>query len=304
MAAHESGTPRGAVLDQQSSPPSPSLTPQSRSSLTELGADPGLEPEPEQQSEQQPPEQQPELEPEPEPEQSFDRYGLAMDSEHAQVYSCESEESVKEAERESKWVKMLDAWELYAGEGATKRRAAKLKRRVRKGIPVAHRGRAWCLLCGAREQMAANAGVYHDLAVVQPCEARYENQIRLDISRTITDHQFFRQTVNGRKDGQEVLYRVLRAYAVYNHKVAYCQGMSYIAGMFLCQGIDEEEGFWMLRQFMNEPKYNLCGLYEDGFPLLNRYLETLTQLLFERYPDVAAHVINREGVVPIMFGER
>ena len=98
-----------------------------------------------------------EPEPEPEPEPVFDRYGLATDSDHAQVYSREGEESAKETERETKWAKMLGAWELYAGHGATKRRAAKLKRRVRKGIPVEHRGRAWFLLCGAREQMAANA---------------------------------------------------------------------------------------------------------------------------------------------------
>jgi hypothetical protein len=250
------------------------------------------------------PEPEPELEPEPEPEpESFDRYGLTADCEHSEVYAREGEEVAKEAEREAKWVKMLGAWELYAGEGATSRRAAKLKRRVRKGIPVAHRGRAWFLLSGAREQMEENAGVYHDLAVVQPCPESYENQIKLDISRTITDHRFFRESIDGQKEGQQVLYRVLRAYAVYNHKVAYCQGMSYIAGMFLCQGVDEEEGFWLLRQFMNGTKYNLCGLYEDGFPLLNRYLETLTQLLFEKYPAEAEHVINREGVVPIMFGE-
>lgn len=265
-----------------------------------------MQPEPEIELDYRPtrePEPVPELEQSFKLEELFDRYGIGMDSEHAQVYARESEESAKEAEREAKWAKMLGAWELYGGEGATNRRAAKLKRRVRKGIPVPHRGRAWFLLCGAREQMAAHVGVYHDLSVVQPCEERYENQIKLDISRTITDHRLFREDINGRDGGQQVLYRVLRAYAVYNHKVAYCQGMSYIAGMILCQGVNEEEGFWMLRQFMNEPKYNLCGLYEDGFPLLNRYLDIFTQLLFERYPDVAEHVLKRENVVPIMFGK-
>ena len=250
---------------------------------------------------------QPQLEPEPEPEpepESFDRYGLTTDCEHAEVYTCEAEEQAKEAERQAKWAKMLESWELYAGEGATSRRAAKLKRRVRKGIPVEQRGKAWFLLCGAHDQMEQNPGVYHDLAVVQPCPESYENQIKLDISRTITDHRFFRETINGKKEGQQVLYRVLRAYAVYNHKVAYCQGMSYLAGMFLCQGVDEEEGFWMMRQFMNGTKYNLCGLFEDGFPLMNQYLDTLSQLLFEKYPAEAHHIINSENVVPIMFAEK
>ena len=35
---------------------------------------------------------------------------------------------------------------------------------------------------------------------------------------------------------------------VLNAKVAYCQGISYIAAMFLIQqGVSEEEAFWMLR---------------------------------------------------------
>ena len=271
----------------------------------ELEPEPSLQPEPSPQPPPPPPPPQPQLEPEPEPEpESFDRYGLTMDCEHAEVYTREVEEEAKEAERQAKWAKMFGNWELYAGEGATSRRAAKLKRRVRKGIPVEQRGRAWFMLCGARDQMEQNPGVYHDLAVVQPCPESYENQIKLDISRTITDHRFFRETTGGKKEGQQVLYRVLRAYAVYNHKVAYCQGMSYIAGMFLCQGVDEEEGFWMMRQFMNGTKYNLCGLFEDGFPLMNQYLDTLSVLLFEKYPAEAHHIINRENVVPIMFAEK
>ena len=53
----------------------------------------------------------------------------------------------RETAREPKWVKMLGAWGNYYGNSdVTRRRASKLKRRIRKGIPVAHRGRAWFLL--------------------------------------------------------------------------------------------------------------------------------------------------------------
>lgn len=140
-----------------------------------------------------------------------------------------------------------------------------------------------------------------NLAFEQSCSPRVEQQIRLDIGRTITDHQFFRDLSSS---GQQSLYRVLRAYAVYNHKVAYCQGMSYVAGMFLCQGMNEEEAFWMMRQFMNDERYNLCGLYEDSFPLMQRYLDLLTVLLRTGYPKLYAHVCENHGVVPIMFAEK
>ena len=49
---------------------------------------------------------------------------------------------------------------------------------------------------------------------------------------------------------------MLRAYAVFNHKVGYCQGISYVAAMFLCQeGVAEEEAFWMLMQLMSVPTF-------------------------------------------------
>ena len=270
--------------------------------------EPQPEPEPEPEPEAGRPDQlepEPELQPqpEPEPELRFDRYGLASDCEHARLYEHEAAEAAKEAEREAKWAKMTGAWENYASEAATARRSAKLKRRCRKGIPVVHRGHAWFLLSGARDEMQRSPQVYHDYSRVQPCPESYENQIQLDIGRTITDHRVFRDPSG---EGQRKLFRVLRAYAVYNHKVAYCQGMSYVAGMFLCQqGVTEEQAFWMLRQFMNDAKYNLCGLFEDGFPLLNAYLDTLTELLSADRRFAVAHAhITKEGVVPMMFAEK
>lgn len=45
--------------------------------------------------------------------------------------------------------------------------------------------------------------------------------------------------------GQAALRRVLRAYSVYDRDVGYCQGMNFIAGMFLTF-MTEEESFWLL----------------------------------------------------------
>jgi hypothetical protein len=45
--------------------------------------------------------------------------------------------------------------------------------------------------------------------------------------------------------GQEALRRVLRAYSYYDREVGYCQGMNFIAGMFLTI-IPEEDAFWLL----------------------------------------------------------
>jgi len=45
--------------------------------------------------------------------------------------------------------------------------------------------------------------------------------------------------------GQASLRRVLRAYSCYDREVGYCQGMNFIAGMFLTF-TSEEEAFWLL----------------------------------------------------------
>jgi hypothetical protein len=45
--------------------------------------------------------------------------------------------------------------------------------------------------------------------------------------------------------GQVALRRVLRAYSYYDREVGYCQGMNFIAGMFLTL-MSEEEAFWVL----------------------------------------------------------
>lgn len=45
--------------------------------------------------------------------------------------------------------------------------------------------------------------------------------------------------------GQASLRRVLRAYSVHDRDVGYCQGMNFIAGMFLTF-MTEEEAFWLL----------------------------------------------------------
>jgi hypothetical protein len=53
-----------------------------------------------------------------------------------------------------------------------------------------------------------------------------------------------KQVLEGR-GGQASLRRVLKAYSVYDREIGYCQGMNFIAGMFLTL-MPEEESFWML----------------------------------------------------------
>jgi Rab-GTPase-TBC domain len=53
------------------------------------------------------------------------------------------------------------------------------------------------------------------------------------------------ETVVEAQGGQAALRRVLCAYSYYDREVGYCQGMNFIAGMFITI-MTEEEAFWML----------------------------------------------------------
>ena len=76
------------------------------------------------------------------------------------------------------------------------------------------------------------------------------------------------------------MFNVLAAYSEYNKKVAYCQGMNFIAGfILLVSGGNEEESFWFLVALLKTWRTNeenavfdgLRGLYKAGFPLLHKY---------------------------------
>ena len=53
------------------------------------------------------------------------------------------------------------------------------------------------------------------------------------------------ETPRNTPGGQAALRRVLRAYSYYDREVGYCQGMNFIAGMFLTI-MPEEDAFWLL----------------------------------------------------------
>ena len=54
--------------------------------------------------------------------------------------------------------------------------------------------------------------------------------INNDLDRTFPRHELFRKKQG---DGQNQLYNVLYAYACHDQEVGYCQGMGFLAALFL-----------------------------------------------------------------------
>lgn len=107
-------------------------------------------------------------------------------------------------------------------DGALGRRMHQL---VRRGIPDTLRPEAW-------QRMAGYQGIDHALSeayrilLTKPCP--FDAEIERDLPRTLPAHNFFQD-----KSGQEVLFQLTRAYALYDEPVGYCQGISYIAAALL-----------------------------------------------------------------------
>jgi len=229
-----------------------------------------------------------------------------------------AKEAALEASRLKKWVEMgatsLDP-SAFAAFAAKHRE--KVKERVRKGIPNELRGTVWQRLSGSRELRLRNAGLFESLlasGVPSACEV----DIIRDVSRTypqVCRSPFLAIETLGVADdvpqhirysqrhglGQQQLFRVLKAYSLYDSYTGYVQGMAYIAAILLMY-LSEEESFWLLVALMKgaggvEP---LEGLFEPGMPLVQQCLFSLSGILKAASPKLAAH-LAKQGAEPIMF---
>lgn len=159
-----------------------------------------------------------------------------------------------ENRRTQKWVKMIGK-QLEDWEVCQLRYAATLKKRIRKGIPEALRGRVWSHLAGSSQMLLNNPGAYHQL--LQTARVPCEETIARDIGRTFPRHSLFRDRSSL---GQCALMNVLKAYSLHDPEVGYCQGMGFLSAMFLCY-MPEQQAFWLLVACLNHKRYGLADLY-------------------------------------------
>lgn len=120
----------------------------------------------------------------------------------------------------------LDEWDPVILEWDSEKRPKNLAPLVRLGIPEKFRGNIW--------QRLANVDNKTDMTdmyrVLLTKETKCETVIQRDIHRTFPAHKFFSE-IGG--SGQDVLFKVSKAYAVYDTEVGYCQGLSFIAASLL-----------------------------------------------------------------------
>ena len=99
--------------------------------------------------------------------------------------------------------------------------------------------------------------------------------------------------------GQASLRRVLRAYSIYDPEVGYCQGMNFIAGMFITF-MPEEQAFWMLVAIMNDAPCRMRHLFGESMQEAHQVLYVAERLIAKFQPKLSKH-FKKEHVHITMF---
>ncbi|CAG9316546.1 unnamed protein product [Blepharisma stoltei] len=189
-----------------------------------------------------------------------------------------SENITRENARLEKWQDMLVRWDYNI-----KRRFNFVKKRVRKGIPDCLRGKVWAEFAEI-EQLKSNypENYYSNLTNFESDNVSIRD-IMLDIHRTFPNHILFRDD----GPGQQALFRVLKAYALHDTELGYCQGMGFLIAMLLIY-MSEENAFWTLVAVMN--KYELRGFYLPNMPGIYKALYKINSLFSHYIPHLWKHL--------------
>lgn len=118
------------------------------------------------------------------------------------------------AELWDRWTRVLTTWDAVSAESRDKR----IKYLIREGIPNPLRPRMWPLLVDL-DQRAQDLVVRYPI-LLQSMDCEYEEKIMKDLARTFPMHPLFAERGGV---GQQKMFNVLKAYAVHDPSLGYCQ---------------------------------------------------------------------------------
>lgn len=192
----------------------------------------------------------------------------------------------------------LDGWSdiLTRWHGKLSQRPKGLERLVRCGIPEPLRGEVWQLLSGAHELTS----LMEQYRILVSQTAPSEQIILRDVHRTYPAHESFRPESSGSSCLLDSLFKVCKAYAIYDAEVGYCQGLSFLVAALLLH-MPEEQAFCVFVRIMHH--YELRNLFRNHFEELYLKFYQLDHLLEDTMPDLQQH-FARLGIEPFTYASQ
>jgi hypothetical protein len=186
------------------------------------------------------------------------------------------------------WSDILSEWRKKTWVG----RPRGLQSLVRRGIPEALRGEVWQLLAGCNEN---EKNMNESYRLLLSKESSCEDVILRDVNRTFPGHQFFQE-----ENGQQALYKLSKAYSIYDEEVGYCQGLSFLIASLLLH-MPEEQAFNLLVKIMY--RYEIREIYKTNFVCLHMRFHQLETLIREFLPELYEHFVDL-NIEPHMYASQ
>ncbi|AYU83992.1 rab-like GTPase activating protein, putative [Leishmania donovani] len=191
----------------------------------------------------------------------------------------------------------LDKWEYMMDHWASVKHDT-LKRYCRRGVPQPKRCAVWQHLLQSWGMKDRLPGVYMRLHS-QPLDSKdLADVIARDLDRTFPTNRLF-SVRSGQ--GQQMLRRILHAYANYNPDVGYCQGMGFLAATLILQVEEEEDAFWAFVAVMENAKYNMKAVFAPSFPQLQCAFYVFEALMRQKMRKLYAHLHDRHTIPPCFY---
>uniref|UniRef100_M4BFL7 Rab-GAP TBC domain-containing protein n=1 Tax=Hyaloperonospora arabidopsidis (strain Emoy2) TaxID=559515 RepID=M4BFL7_HYAAE len=117
-----------------------------------------------------------------------------------------------------------------------------------------------------------------------------------DVTRTFSI--FERSCLQDQVEAQQsALFRVLNAIA--EAEDGYCQGMNFIAALFLVEGLSEADAYALFLYMLK--KRHLAGIYHNSSMFLDTYFHHFEKMFIRDLPILHAHLM-KQGFVVAMYG--
>ncbi|KAG8196661.1 hypothetical protein JTE90_006571 [Oedothorax gibbosus] len=192
-------------------------------------------------------------------------------------------------------VTQLEGWSqvLLKWRQNLQQRPKHLSSLVRRGIPEALRGEVWQLLAGCHDQKE----IVEAYKTLINKDSTYESIIQRDIYRTFPAHELFSEK-NGA--GQESLFKICKAYSLYDPEIGYCQGLSFLTAALLLH-MPEEQAFSVLMKIMFD--YHTRDMFKNSFEELHLKFYQLQKLMEDQMPGLVSH-FDDLGIEVHMFASQ